>query len=266
MSDDHGPDRRRTFDEAAKSYDAARPRYPEYIFDRLTELLPPEPQIIEIGPGTGQATEPMLRRGAKVRAIEIGPKLAVELAQRLGDFLATEQLEIVIADYEGLEPDGRIADAVLCATAYHWISPGEQLTRPRRWLVPTGRLAIIDTMQVASPVDGGYFNAVQPIYQRFGQATGAPGHEPETVRPGIHRRMVSDEACIDVTLDRCRWDQTYSASSYRALLNTYSGTLAMAEPMRTEMVDELVHVVDEMGGEVTRPLVITLATCRFAEK
>ena len=228
------------------------------------ELLPPEPQLVEVGPGTGHATQLLLERGARVKAIEIGPKLGVALAQRLGNFLESGQLEVIIADYEGLEPESRMADAVVCATAYHWISPAEQLTRPRRWLVPEGRLAIIDTMQVQSDADGGYFEAAQPIYERFGHASGATGQEAETVRPAIHDRMVSDETCTDVTLDRCPWDQTYDASSYRDLLNTYSGTLAMAEPARTEMVDELIQLVEDMGGEVTRPLVITLATCRFA--
>lgn len=265
MPDDLDPDRRKTFDEAAGIYHEARPRYPEYIFDRLVELLPPRPLVIEIGPGTGQATEPMLRRGARVRAIEIGPRLAVQLAQRLGGFLETEQLEVIVADYESIEPDAPVADVVLCATAYHWISPAEQLTRPRRWLAPMGHLAVIDTMQVASPNDGGYFAAAQTIYERYGQATGQPSEDPDTVTPGIYERMTSDPSCVDVRLDRCRWDQTYDASSYRALLNTYSGTLAMTEPSRSAMVGELVQLVEGMGGTVTRPLVITLATCRFVD-
>lgn len=265
MSDDLGPDRRRSFDAAASTYHQARPRYPAVVFDRLMELLPPLPQILEVGPGTGHATEPMLRRGANVRSVEIGPRLAVELAERLSHYVLTQQLEVIVADYEDLEPEGRIADAVVCATAYHWISPGEQLARPPRWLAPAGRLAVIDTMQVDSSVDGGYFAAAQPIYEHYGQASGGPSNEPDTVEPPIHRRMMIEASCTDVTLDRCRWDQTYDASSYRALLNTYSGTLAMAEPIRTEMVDELVQLVDEMGGEIIRPLVITLATCRFAD-
>lgn len=264
MSDDLEVDRRRTFDESASFYHDARPSYPDEIFERLTALLPTNPQILEVGPGTGQATEPLLMRGARIRAIEIGPKLAVELAQRLNDYVMSTQLEIVVADYEKMEPDASAFDALVCATAYHWISAAEQLRRPPRWLVPTGRLAIIDTMQVESSVDTGYFAAAQPIYERYGEASNSPLNDPATVVPPMHDRMVRHPACVDITIDRVRWDQTYDAASYRALLNTYSGTLAMAEPMRTEMVDELVELVDESGGQVTRPLVITLATCRFA--
>lgn len=263
MTDERGPDLRRTFDKAAASYHEARPSYPEEVFDRLAEFLPAGPSILEVGPGTGQATEPLLRRGANIQAVEIGPRLAVELSHRLTDYLLTQQLEVVVADYEVLEPVPGSADAVVSATAYHWVSSEEQLTRPRQWLVPDGRLAVIDTMQVTSTADGGYFAAAHSIYERYGQASGARSQEPDLAAPPIHGRMVSHEECADVTLDRWRWDQTYSAVSYRALLNTYSGTLAMEEPARSEMVDALVQLVDEMGGEVTRPLVITLATCRF---
>lgn len=263
MKDDQASDRRRTFDRSAASYHEARPSYPEEVFDRLLELLPSGPSILEVGPGTGHATEPMLRRGAKVQAVEIGPRLAVELSHRLSDHLLTEQLEIVVADYEVLEPVAHFADAVVCATAYHWVSSAEQLTRPQRWLAPGGRLAVIDTMQVTSAADGGYFAAAHSIYERYGQATGTPSQEPDVVAPPIYGGMVGSDLCTDVTLDRWRWDQTYTPSSYRALLNTYSGTLAMDHPARGEMLNELVQLVDDMGGEVTRPLVITLATCRF---
>lgn len=263
MTDAPPPERRRTFDTAASTYHAARPQYPEALFDRLMELVPSTPRVVEIGPGTGQATEPMLRRGAKVRAIEIGERLAAELASRLAADIEAGRLTVEVADFETVEPDARGADVVLCATAYHWISAGEQLTRPQRWLDAAGRLAVIDTMQVASDVDGGYFDAVNPIYERFGQASGGPSHQPGTVTSPIHDRMVADATYAKVTIDRYRWDQTYTATTYRALLNSYSGVLAMHQPARTEMVDQLVQLVDDMGGQLTRPLVITLATCQF---
>ena len=66
-------DPRKSFDQAAEIYDEIRPSYPAAAFDDLFALLPPRPNIIEVGPGTGQATRDILRRGAVVHAIEIGP-------------------------------------------------------------------------------------------------------------------------------------------------------------------------------------------------
>jgi len=70
-----------SFDPAAEIYDEIRPSYPAAVFDYLFDLLPPRPNILEVGPGTGQATRDLLRRGAVVHAIEIGPAMALAQGQ-----------------------------------------------------------------------------------------------------------------------------------------------------------------------------------------
>jgi SAM-dependent methyltransferase len=61
--------RARTFDQIAELYDRARPYYREEMFDDLFQLAGLEPastRILEIGCGTGRATEPLARRGADI--------------------------------------------------------------------------------------------------------------------------------------------------------------------------------------------------------
>ena len=57
---------RRIFDEDARLYDRARPDYPAALFADLVELtgLAPGTRVIEIGPGTGQATRSLAATGA----------------------------------------------------------------------------------------------------------------------------------------------------------------------------------------------------------
>ena len=254
---------RHSFDAAADIYHDARPGYPDALFDRLATLLPTTPDVLEIGPGTGQATGPLLARGASVHAVELGPALAARLVERLAGAVLSNDLTVGVGDVEELAPEAESVDAVVSATAYHWISPDEQLAMPRRWLRPHGRLAIIDTIQVTSKVDGGYYEAVKPIYERYQQARSGPIPTAAAATPPMFGRMSADSACTDVTLDRYRWDQTYSAEAYGRLLSTFSGPLTMPAVERDAMVDELVDLVHTMGGSVTRPLVITLATCQF---
>ncbi len=258
-----GGDLRRTFDQSSGIYHAARPRYPAVLFDRLFELLPEEPCVLEVGPGTGVATDPMLERSAEVRAIELGPSLAACLSARLAEPVAAGQLQVEVGDFEAVAIEPSSVDAVVSATAYHWITRAQQLHRPAQWLRPQGRLAVIDTIQVASDVDAGFFEAARPIYARFGQEGRGSTPSPEAAVPDIHARMEDDHRCRDLTLDRYRWDQTYSAEAYEKLLLTFSGPLSMAVDQRTAMVKELGALVAYMGGSVVRPLVMTLATCRF---
>ncbi len=72
------------FDEDAVLYDRARPGYPEELLDDLFELAGPNPsaRIIEIGPGTGQATVALAARGASVLPVALGASLAARLRRR----------------------------------------------------------------------------------------------------------------------------------------------------------------------------------------
>ena len=71
-----GTDRRLSFDEVPDVYDEIRPSYPAGLFAALFEMLPPHPSVLEVGPGTGQATKDLLAGGASVHAVEIGPAMA----------------------------------------------------------------------------------------------------------------------------------------------------------------------------------------------
>jgi ubiquinone/menaquinone biosynthesis C-methylase UbiE len=55
---------RASFDDVAERYDRARPGYPAELFDDLAALtgLRAGDRVLEIGPGTGQATLPLARR------------------------------------------------------------------------------------------------------------------------------------------------------------------------------------------------------------
>ena len=68
---------RATFDQAAELYDRARPRYPPALFEDLADVtgIGPGSRVLEIGPGTGQATLSLAERGCRVVAVELGPDL-----------------------------------------------------------------------------------------------------------------------------------------------------------------------------------------------
>ena len=251
-------DIRLTFNEVADIYDKVRPSYPAGLFDVLLQKLPSQPEIVEVGPGTGQATKDLLARGASVLAIEIGPETAAKLRSNL----PSDRLRVVVGDFEVLEIAAGKADAVFSATAYHWISLGAQTDRPVAILRPGGILAITDLIQVDSPEDAGFFAAAQPIYERHGQGhAGPPAPSRESVDPKIRAVLDVDRRFDCVEVHRFDWDQTYSASDYRNLMLSYSGTQMMEQSDRVGLLDEMESfIMNEFGGVVTRPLVATLTT------
>ncbi len=251
-------DIRFSFNEVAEIYDGVRPSYPADLFDALLQMLPSQPEIVEVGPGTGQATKDLLARGAWVIAIEIGPALA----SRLRSNLPSDRLSVIVGDFEVVDIVPGTADAVFAATAYHWISREAQTDRPAAILRSGGIMAIVDLIQVDSPDDAGFFAAAQPVYERYGQShRGPPAPTRGTVDPPIRAVLRADRRFDSVAVRRYDWNQTYSASEYRKLMLSYSGNQMMNESDRVGLIDGMESLIrSDFGGKVTRPLVVTLTT------
>jgi SAM-dependent methyltransferase len=252
------PQPRESFDAVPDVYERIRPRYPAAMFADLFALLPASPHVVEVGPGTGQATRDLLARGASVHAVEIGPAMAAKLRK----VVQGHDLTVTVGNFEDVPRAQHEYDCVFSATAYHWISPAAQLDRPAALLKPRGVVAIVDTIQVASPADEGFFAAAQPIYERYGEGhKGPPAPRREDADPRIRAALEADDRFEQVAVRRYDSDQTYTAAQYRDLMLSYSSTLLMEPTARQGLLDDMEAFIEEhFANRVVRPLVVALTT------
>ena len=151
---------------------------------------------------------------------------------------------------------------MFAATAYHWIAPWAQLDRPADLLAPGGVLAVVDLVHVDAPTDRGFFDAVQPIYERYGEGRAGPPPGRD-VTPAIVVALRGDRRFDHVEVRRYDWDQTYTAAAFRQLMRSYSSTQGMEPQRREGLLDDIERFADErFDGQVTRPLVAVLTTAR----
>ena len=63
-----------SFDTASDLYEKLRPGYVDELYQKLFSWIPlgPVSKAVEVGPGAGQATLPILRTGCQVTAVEYG--------------------------------------------------------------------------------------------------------------------------------------------------------------------------------------------------
>ncbi len=206
-----GPvDPRTSFDIDPERYARARPTYPAAHFDAIFDRIgfdrsgtARSTSVIEVGPGTGQATTELVARADHVVVAEPGENFAARLRQ------THPSVEVHHGDFETVDVALGSFDAVVCATAYHWIKGDDRLGRPYELLRRGGWLAIIDLVQVGDPVDRGYFERVQPIYSAFGDES----HDwsPPTrgsVVPRIASEAQASPLFVDVEVIEVDWDQT----------------------------------------------------------
>ena len=260
-------DKRLTFDEVAEIYDRARPSYPDQLFDDIFSFLGErlslrEPSILEIAPGTGKATRSLLARGARIVAIEIGPRLAAFLGKKLSPEFPG-RLRVINSSFEDATIEHQAFDVAVIATAFEWIDSAFRVLKSHDALRSDGVFAVISTNQISSPADRGFFERVIPIYQRYQREEVDTHLHDEHVVPEEYEELRSSRLFVDVQLRRYRWDQTYTSGGYADLVRSYSVTVVMPQADREGLIAELCRVIDdEYGGSVTRPLVVTLTLGR----
>jgi protein-L-isoaspartate O-methyltransferase len=162
---------RSTFNEDAERYDRARPGYPPVLFGDLAELtsIGPGSRVLEIGPGTGQATRPLAERGCRVVAVELGADLAALAARNLAGF---PSVEVVNAAFEDWPLPAEPFDLVLAATAFHWID------RPCGWTRSPTRSGRVASSRPSPPITSPVATRRSSPRSRTAMSAGTPTPRP----------------------------------------------------------------------------------------
>ncbi|MFJ4467953.1 class I SAM-dependent methyltransferase [Streptomyces sp. NPDC089424] len=254
----------RTFDEDAELYDRARPGYPREVFDDLAELagVGPGCRVLEVGAGTGKATLPLAERGCRVTAVELGAGMAAVARRNLAGF---DSVEIVTADFETWPLPAERFDAVVSATAFHWIDPAIRMVRSADALRPGGALAVVATQHVAGGSEE-FFAEVQHCYERFDPAT-PPGLRlpaAQDVDTSSHAEEVARSGRFGpVDTRRHTWESTYTTAQYLDVLRTYSGHRALPPAAREGLLECVAALIDSRyEGRVTKRYLTELRVSR----
>jgi SAM-dependent methyltransferase len=236
---------RTTFGEDAARYHRARPTYPPQLFTRLSG-----PRILEIGPGTGQATLPLTALG-DVTAVELSPELAAVARTH------APKARVITANFDEW-PLPEPFDLVVSATAFHWLDPRTRMTKCAAALKPGGSLAVISTHHVLGGTEQ-FFVDVQECYERWDPAT--PPNLRLSPADEVPREFDESPEFDEPEFHRYEWEQAYDTEAYVDLLLTYSNHIAL--PARDQLIADIRRLVDtRYGGRVTKRYLTQLAIAR----
>lgn len=127
-SKDHGA----AFGARAALYAAFRPGYPAAVFERLLAALAgPRDMAVDLGAGSGQASRDLAVRFARVVAVEPDARMAEK-------FPALANVKVLNVAAEDADFPAASVDAVISATAFHWMDQKKICAGVARWLRPGG--------------------------------------------------------------------------------------------------------------------------------
>ena len=133
---------RQAFGADPGGYHAARPAYPEWVFEVLCERcgLAHCTATFEIGAGTGTASRRLLELGASpLVAIEPDTRMASYLRETIRD----QALRVIFSSFEEAALDAASFDLGISATAFHWLNEDMALTKIAELLRPGGWWAMV---------------------------------------------------------------------------------------------------------------------------
>lgn len=131
----------KTFAEAGAAYDCARPTYPDATRQIILEgLRARSPAILEIGCGSGQATELFLPIASRLDAIDPSEEMVAIARDK---FRGSNNVFFTVATFESAPVRESFYDIVLSAQAFHWVNVEIGLPKAARALKGAGRIALM---------------------------------------------------------------------------------------------------------------------------
>lgn len=250
-----------SFDADVAGYEAARPGYPDALFDLLGARcgLGAGVRVLELGPGAGQATVPLLDRGATVVAVEPGVAMAARLRERVGGRSCT----VVEAEFEHADLDGPF-DLAVAATSFHWIDPAISFEKLANLVRPGGWLALWwNVFRDTDADDSAFAEGLSRIVARFqtAQRQASPTYALDAV---LRRRDIEAGGWFDLVDEiSFHWPYVHDAASLRALFASFSDWSTLPVPDRTRALDDVAALVDRRDdGTITRRYVTKLYVAR----
>lgn len=249
-------ERRLSFGAVAELYDSSRPSYPDALVDDALAYAPSRDgaavRVVEVGAGTGKATVLFAARGASVLAIEPDAAMAAVGRRHLKRF---PEVTVVQTDFESWEVGGEPFELLICAQAWHWISPVVRIAKAHEALGDGGAIALFwnrpmwDRCELANVLRVAYAETVPD----FGDMPGPmhPDHVDPLASWGAYGEdLDAEHGFKPERVRRYDWIQRYTRAEYVGLIRTHSDHIMLPGAQRAALLGAVSAAIDAAGGTI----------------
>lgn len=236
---------RKIFDTIPEQFDKFRPRYSADLFAYFikTASIGPGTKVLEIGPGTGQATDPILDTGCDYYAIELGEHLCAKMLEKYGD---RPNFHIVNDDFITHDFGEQRFDVIYSAAAIQWIPERFAFPKTLELLKPGGMLAMMYLISDYKTPNEELYREIQKVYDAY--------YKPETpykdMKEPFDYLHATDYGYEDLVRHDFHGKRVFNAAEYVAYCGTHSDHMVIPEPYKTKFFEGLRNAVLAAGDQV----------------
>ena len=225
---------RKVFDTIPEQFDKFRPRYSPELFKFFIKEanIGVQTKVLEIGPGTGQATDPILDTGCDYNAIELGEHLYEKMKEKYG---ARPNFHIVNDDFITHDFGEQKYDVIYSAATIQWIPEKVAFSKTFELLKPGGTLAMMFLIGDYKTPNEELYSNIQKVYDEYYK----PVTEYKNMKEPFDYLHATDYGYVDLTRHDFYGKRTFSADEYVLYCGTHSDHILIPEPYKTKFFEGL---------------------------
>jgi ubiquinone/menaquinone biosynthesis C-methylase UbiE len=249
-----------TFNTVANEYDKWNPTYVPELYNDIFKYkqINQSSNVLEIGIGTGQATEPILQTGCTLTAIEIGDKLAEFSRKKFSQY---DNFSVVNMPFQDVECEDHTYDFIYSARAFHWIPEEIGYSKVYDLLKSGGVFARFANHPFKDKGREEIHVALQKIYAVYMPGTLSDVEYSEEAAKG-RADIAKKYGFVDIDYKLYHRTRTFTATEYVSLLGTYSDHVAIKEQIRLKFFAEIQKAIEDLGNRITLYDTISLQLAR----
>ena len=243
-----------TFDTVASGYDKMRPGYVKELYQEIFDYCPigEGSSVIEVGSGSGQATEPVLSTGCSLISVEYGERFAELLKDKFAKY---PKFSVITGKFEDAELEENAYDLIFSATAFHWVPEGIGYPKVFRLLKNGGAFARFANRPDRDKKNPQLSDEIDSLYEEYY----CKFHNRKQQKQLEFTENQAEEIVMipgkygfsDIKYSLFHRERVFSAKEYTALLGTYSDHIAIEENMRREFFSKIEEAINSYGGSIT---------------
>lgn len=234
---------RKVFDTIPEQFDRYRSRYCPELFSELIAYagIGPGKSVLELGPGTGQATEPVLASGCDYHAIELGEHLFAKMKQKYGDY---PNFSIVNDDFITHDFGSERFDMIYSAATIQWIPEDIAFSKTFSLLKPGGTLAMMLKRSDYRTPNEALYQEIQKVYTEY--------FRPDTKyeHGGFHYDNATDYGYTDFEKREYHGQREFTAEEYAAYCGTHGDHIVIPQPYKDKFFEGLKNAVSAAGNRI----------------
>lgn len=235
-------DFRKTFDQIPETFDKYRPRYCDELFSEIIAIadLSEKKNVLEIGPGTGQATEPILKTGCNYKAIELGENFTSYMKNKYGTYT---NFDIINADFETYNFENNTFDLVYSAAAIQWIPEDIAFSKVFGMLKPGGYLAMFMTRSDEKSENEELYRKIHKVYDKH-------FFVKQRYNCNMNYNHVINYGFNNFSYREWKKERVLSTDEYISYISTHCEHITLEQPYRSRFYSEIRKTILDAGNKI----------------